>query len=101
MPSEKTSSRTGRRSELATLQLDGHFVDDGRYVYYDAQIDDGDFRSGISLSSDMLFRVQFEIDGTTYIGFDVTFPEQDILEGFPTDLPGKIRWYRVEIQDTD
>lgn len=92
---------SGGGSELATLQLNGQFVDDGRYVYYEADIVDGEFNSGISLSSDMRFKVNYEFADSNYTGLDVIFPEGNILERYPSDLPAVIRWYQVEVRDNE
>lgn len=92
---------TGGGSDLALVQLNGQFIDDGRYVYYEADIEGGEFHSGIGLNSDMRFKVKFEVGDTSYTGIDVVFPEEDILEVFPTNLPDVIRWYQVKDQDIE
>jgi len=87
---------TSSGSDLATLRLNGQFIDDGRYVYYEAEIESSELNPGSSLSSDMDFKVKFDAGNDSYTGLDVSFPEEHILEGSPMDLPDLIRWYRVE-----
>lgn len=99
-PEEKFSFEavlsTAGGTELATIQLDGEFKDDGKYVYYEADVVDGSYRSGISLNSDHKHEIEFEVDGDEYIGRDVAFPETDLLDAFPEEQPEKIRWYEIE-----
>jgi len=83
-------------TQLATVQLDGEFKDDGKYVYYEAEVVDGSYHSGISLSSSNEHVIEFEIGSDEYIGRDVVFPETDLLEAFPEQLPEKFRWYKIE-----
>lgn len=87
---------TAGGTELATIQLDGKFKDDDKYVYYEADVVDGSYRSGISLSSDHMHEIEFEVDGDEYIGRDVAFIETDLLDAFPEEQPEKIRWYEIE-----
>lgn len=82
---------------LATIQLDGEFKDDGKYVYYEAEIVGGSYQSGISLSSDHEHEIEFEVEGNEYIGRNVVFPEADLLEAFPEELPERIRWYEIDL----
>ena len=88
----------GKDYEIATLELDGEFVDDGRYVFFEAEIVDGEYESGVSLNSDMEYKVDFEYEGEEYIGEDVVFLDESILDFFPTELPSSIRWYQTTSQ---
>lgn len=92
---EAVLSTTGG-TELSTIQLDGEFKDDGKYVYYEADVIHGSYDSGISVNSDHKHEVEFEVDGDVYIGRDVVFPEADLQDAFPEDQPEKIRWYEIE-----
>jgi len=92
---EAILSTTGG-TELATTQLDGKFKDDGKYVYYEADVVDGSYRSGITLNSSHKHKIRFEVYGDEYIGRDVVFPEADLLDAFPDEQPEKIRWYEIE-----
>jgi hypothetical protein len=83
---EAVLSTTGG-TELATTQLEGEFKDDGKYVYYEADVIHGSYDSGISVNSDHKHEVDFEVDGDVYIGRDVVFPEADLQDAFPEDQP--------------
>lgn len=87
---------TAGGTELATIQLDGEFKDDDKYVYYEADIINGGYHSDISLSSDHEHEIEFNVGGNEYIGHNVVFPETDLLTTFPEELPDKIRWYNIE-----
>lgn len=92
---EATLSTTGG-SDIATLELEGEFTDDGRYVYYEADVEAGEYRSGVSLSSSQDYSLEFEVDGEEYLGQDVFFPETSLLEAFPKEQPERIKWYKID-----
>lgn len=87
-------------SEIATIQLNGEFVDDGMYVYYEADVEDGEYRTGLQINSGTDYKLKIKTDDGTYIGSNVVFPNENVLEVFPNKLPTSIRWYQIEKDGT-
>ena len=85
---------------IGTVELEAEFYDDGRYVYYEGEIHSLEHGDQAKIQGTDDYELSFELDGTEYVGLDVSFPENSAFELVvdPT-YPFKIRWY--DIQESD
>lgn len=86
------SFESANATERARVSLDGEFTDDGKYVYFEADINYPDGQSLSSVKPRQNYKVRFDFEGTEYIGENVVFPDYDTTS---KKSPERVRWYSI------
>lgn len=82
--------------EIGTVTVDAEFCDDGRYVYYEGELELNSNNTDVRVRRSEEYELYFELDGNDYIATDVTFPESTIFDLFSDpNLPLTVRWYDI------